>query len=102
MFWNFYFNFQCARRINLDIEPLRNCTHGKKGDEILAKYGDQTLNLEPSISFVPTIIYNDVYDTDNQWRSLKDFVAVVCDKINGTKPEICENKSLPTTIGWWW
>lgn len=95
------FYFQCARRINLNITNLKNCTHGKEGDELLAQYGDQTLNLEPLISFVPTIIYNDVYDSDDQWRSLRDFVAVVCDKINGTKPHICENKSLPTTSRWW-
>lgn len=68
---------------------------------MLAQYGDQTLNLEPSISFVPTVVYNDVYDQNDQWRSLKDFVAVVCDKLNGTKPEICVNKQLPTTNGWW-
>lgn len=59
------------------------------------------MNLEPSISFVPTIIYNDVFNADDQWRSLTDFAAVVCDKINGNKPQFCESKQLPTTSGWW-
>lgn len=93
--------FQCAEKINLNITELKSCCQGKKGDELLAKYGDQTLNLDPSISFVPTITYNGIYDVDDQWRTLKDFVAVICDKLKGTKPQICLTKHLPTTEGYW-
>lgn len=97
----FFIYFQCAKRIDLNITQLKSCSNGKEGDALLAQYGDQTLNLEPSISFVPTIIYNDIYDQEDQWRSLTDFVAVVCDKINGSKLHTCDNRHLPTTTGWW-
>lgn len=30
------------------------------GDELLAKHGDATSNLQPSLSFVTTIVFNDV------------------------------------------
>ncbi|CAH1969832.1 unnamed protein product [Acanthoscelides obtectus] len=88
---------KCARKHEFNIGKIRNCSRGVEGSELLAQNGEKTLQLEPVLSFVPTIIYNDVYSNQDHMQSLKDFAAVVCSKIEGDKPEICANKRLPRT-----
>ncbi|XP_074038841.1 GILT-like protein 1 isoform X2 [Leptinotarsa decemlineata] len=88
----------CARQYHLDVENFDSCSKGSEGDRLLAGMGDKTLALDPSISFVPTIIFDGKYNEDVQNDSLVDFVAVVCSKIGGTKPSICENRHLPRRL----
>ncbi|KAJ8985067.1 hypothetical protein NQ317_019750 [Molorchus minor] len=93
----------CARKFKVDdngINRIRSCSSSEEGERLLAENGDKTWKLEPSISFVPTVVYNDVYDKNSQDQSLIDFVAVVCSKINGSKPSICDNRSLPKPNKW--
>ncbi|XP_063908749.1 GILT-like protein 1 [Zophobas morio] len=85
----------CAKRINLNWEKISKCARSHQGDDLLAHNGNKTNNLEPNISFVPTIVYNDEFDDYLQERSLVDFAAVVCSKIKGEKPTACRGKRLP-------
>lgn len=94
--------FQCAKRVALNIDKIKSCVQTEEGDKLLAEYGDKTWKLNPNLSFVPTVIYNGVYNDDSQWQSLKDFVAVVCSKLGEPKLDICLNKKLPVTDSFFW
>ncbi|KAJ8965022.1 hypothetical protein NQ314_004420 [Rhamnusium bicolor] len=91
---------QCARRFGLNIQKIRTCASSDIGEELLALNGDKTWKLEPTISFVPTIVYDDKFDQLSQDLSLMDFIAVVCRKLNETKPTICNNRPLPKRSFW--
>ncbi|XP_018560822.1 GILT-like protein 1 isoform X2 [Anoplophora glabripennis] len=87
----------CARRYNLDVQKINSCATSAEGDQLLAANGDKT----PSIAFVPTVVYDGVFDQQTQEQSLIDFVAVVCSKINETKPSVCDKKELPRINNIW-
>ncbi|XP_044259094.1 uncharacterized protein LOC123007737 [Tribolium madens] len=86
---------KCAQRVGIDWGKISNCATTSQGDDLLAKHGVKTYDLEPNISFVPTVVYDDKFDDNLQEMSLVDFAAVVCSKIRGDKPRICDNKMLP-------
>lgn len=71
-----------------DFTPISDCFNNE-GDDILANLGDQTHAVQPTITFVPTIIYNDVFDQTLQDSSLTDFAGVVCGQLNTTAPSFC-------------
>lgn len=50
----------CAKKMDLDIAPILDCQSKAKGKELLAKFGQQTENLRPKISFIPTITLDKV------------------------------------------
>jgi hypothetical protein len=80
----------------LDIPKLKNCSDGIEGDQLLAAKGDRTWELDPSLYFVPTTVFNDKFNETIQNQSLLDFVAVVCSKIEyKSKPAICNGRQLP-------
>lgn len=81
--------------MGLDWEKILICGRSTEGDDLLAGHGNKTYDLEPNIYFVPTIVYDDNFDDNMQEMSLLDFTAVVCSKIRGDKPRICDNKTLP-------
>lgn len=78
------------------MQKLQSCATSREGDVLLAANGDKT----PSLAFVPTIVYDNIYDDQAQEQSLKDFVAVVCSKIDVPKPPVCNNRVLPPVNTW--
>lgn len=50
----------CAKKMNLDYNPIFKCFIEEKGKELLAKYGELTNALTPQISFIPTVVLNGV------------------------------------------
>ena len=59
------------------------CRDDGTGAAKLAEFGDKTNALEPPLSFVPTIVYNDVYNSTLQQESLTNFLETVQKLING-------------------
>lgn len=50
----------CARKMNIDYNPILKCSTEGEGEELLAKYGELTNALSPSISFIPTVVLDGV------------------------------------------
>jgi hypothetical protein len=53
---------QCATSVGgvSDYNAISTCIATAEGDNLLVGYGDRTHALTPTITFVPTIVYNDV------------------------------------------
>lgn len=68
-----------------------NCMRGDLKETLLAKHGDRTLALDPIITFVPTIIFNNVYDPYMQSDALYDFLGTVCEQLS-PRPNNCPSK----------
>lgn len=81
--------FQCADTVGIDFSKVEECIE-TEGDDILADLGDQTHSVEPTITFVPTVIYNDVYNQELQDLSLVDFKGVVCGLTADLDLDVCK------------
>ncbi|KAL0278933.1 UNVERIFIED_CONTAM: hypothetical protein PYX00_000610 [Menopon gallinae] len=55
-----YIAEECARYIMVEVAPILQCSRTKEGSELLKNYGEKTHDLSPAISFVPTVLLNDV------------------------------------------
>lgn len=51
--FSFCASSQCAKSLNIDVAPAKNCKNTRTTIDILKKYGDETDAIE--ISFVPSI-----------------------------------------------
>lgn len=72
-------------------QQILECSESAKGDELLVAYGEQTHAVEPKITFIPTIIFNDKYDPELQAGALKDFFWTAC-SLFADKPSACPSK----------
>ncbi|KAF5273398.1 hypothetical protein FQA39_LY07415 [Lamprigera yunnana] len=81
---------ECATALEISAARIFNCSESSEGDELLARYGNQTLALHPRVSFVPTIIYNDVFDSELHYSSLYNFLGTAC-TILAHKPNGCSS-----------
>jgi len=79
---------QCAGVVNVDAAPIESCANGTKGDEILASYGDKTQQLNPNLSFVPTVIFNEKFNQADQDTAMSDLKGVIC-RLSTKKPKAC-------------
>ncbi|XP_031826469.1 gamma-interferon-inducible lysosomal thiol reductase-like protein [Nomia melanderi] len=66
----------CAQKMNIDYNKIFKCFTEEKGKELLAKYGEQTNSLIPTVSFIPTILLDG--SSDYQARILKNLLQEVC------------------------
>ncbi|KAK9717460.1 Gamma interferon inducible lysosomal thiol reductase (GILT) [Popillia japonica] len=69
---------ECADANGISWASIVQCVEDGSGGNLLAALGDRTHAVEPTITFVPTIIYDDVYDAALQSSSLTDFLGTVC------------------------
>ena len=55
---------------------IEECSNGKEGSDLLKAYGEATHNLNPSVTFIPTIVLNK--SQDKQQNILKNLLKEVC------------------------
>ncbi|XP_065351021.1 GILT-like protein 1 [Cloeon dipterum] len=72
-----------------DYSAISSCISSAEGDNALVAYGDRTHALGSILSFVPTIIYDDVFNQSEQNESLYNFLGVVCRHLSSPKPSAC-------------
>lgn len=51
---------QCAAQTGVDFSLVMKCYRGKQGDELIDMYANRTAALQPPLSWVPTVVFNDV------------------------------------------
>ncbi|KAK7584289.1 hypothetical protein V9T40_005252 [Parthenolecanium corni] len=97
---NFYpFNTTCFEDITdndqAKSQNFHKCVNSEEGNELLAAYGDSTYAVQPSITSVPAITYNGIYDYNLNYKANTDLPSVICDLLGAEKPAPCQ----PTTTG---
>lgn len=78
---------RCANTVGISWEEVEKCVEGKEGHGLLAKFGDMTHNLQPRVSFIPTIQVDG--KQDGQKDMLKNFTKELCRQFKGPKPANC-------------
>ncbi|XP_017771431.1 PREDICTED: gamma-interferon-inducible lysosomal thiol reductase-like [Nicrophorus vespilloides] len=91
---------QCSDYSGLNWDAIKSCASSANGQQILARYGQRTHMLQPRLSFVPTTVFDDVYDRSVQENSLMDFLGTVCSRLE-TKPSGCTVLRGRSAYYWW-
>lgn len=76
------------QQIGIPYQPIEDCFNSGHGHELLAKYGDRTAVLQTKLSYVPTIVFDDVYDQSIQNSAERDLRGTICKYLNN-KPPVC-------------
>jgi len=80
----------CTNEVGADWETMQKCATTNEGSELLKMHGEDTHNLNPSVTFIPTILLNNSQRI--QKDILKDLKKEVCSEYTlstGLKPESC-------------
>ncbi|KAF5281199.1 hypothetical protein FQA39_LY17839 [Lamprigera yunnana] len=67
----------CACKFELSSDDILECGRSQQGDELLAKNGDQTHAVKPKITFIPTIVFNNIYDDYIHKSAFNSFLSTV-------------------------
>ncbi|XP_048526035.1 GILT-like protein 1 [Dendroctonus ponderosae] len=97
---NIFYLENCAKKSTLDFSAMTKCAISSEGDKLLASYGDKTWNLEPNLSYVPTVVFNHSVEINfsDMNKSLVDFKSVMCSKIEQNHPDVCKSRSFMSRI----
>lgn len=74
--------------MGLDFSDINNCFN-TDGDAILANLGDQTHAVEPTIVFVPTVIFGSDFDQEQQDLAQTNFKSALCKELPRPIPAAC-------------
>ncbi|KAL3272566.1 hypothetical protein HHI36_014036 [Cryptolaemus montrouzieri] len=80
----------CAVNNGYNWSTITTCYESNRASELLALYGQRTLNVSPKIRFIPTIIFDGQFDQDLQNESLYNFLGATCSKIPKPTPDVCK------------
>lgn len=82
---------ECATELGLDFGRLSNCYTSWEGTTLLAANGIKTHDLEPTLYYVPWILYQDMWTEEDMTGSEFNLLGVVCEKLaNSTsRPPQC-------------
>lgn len=83
MNWNSeYTGRKCSDSSKISFANVTECKNGEKGVELQLDAEKKThLIAKPYPSFIPTIVYNKIFNRSKNWRSLRDFKRIVCDEL---------------------
>ncbi|KAK4883205.1 hypothetical protein RN001_006524 [Aquatica leii] len=73
---------KCAPKLGIPMADILDCSNNATGDEILAQFGNRTHAVQPNIYFIPTIIFNDVYEFNDHWGAMSDFLTTACNALD--------------------
>lgn len=79
----------CANQVGLDWQKIYDCANSDLGSQLLHDNGVKTQALDPSVTWVPWIIINDVFTAENEVLAETNFLKLICDTYTGTLPPEC-------------
>lgn len=82
---------RCSREFTVDVETIQKCFSSLHGRELLKLAGEATHALQPSVTFIPTILLDG--QQRRQATILRDLFSEICTVLSesGLSPKICES-----------
>ncbi|XP_050304170.1 GILT-like protein 1 [Anthonomus grandis grandis] len=78
----------CANKYGVSWARVEHCNTSGLAEKILGENGARTKLIQPK--WVPTIVFNDVFNESDNNEAQRNFKAVVC-RYLGNKPEQCSS-----------
>lgn len=70
---------------------LHGCANGDKGSKLLLRYAKRTQEAKPQVKFVPTVFFNDYYNSTLEEKAESNFFKTACSLLDFV-PEICKEE----------
>jgi len=77
----------CVEAAGVSWEEVTACYESEEGKQLQLAAEEETKKYSPS--FVPTIVYNDVFDQNAQDESIANFQQYVCSRLQESFPDAC-------------
>lgn len=90
---------KCAEDVGIgaQLPQIIECANKTQGNELLAEMGNKTQLLQPKLTSVPTVVFNNKYDQNDFKDSQTNFKGVLCKYIS-PKPAECAGLNGSTTL----
>jgi len=80
--------YSCLETLGItttSLDDLVQCVESEQGEFLLHEIGVETLNLEPTLTGVPWLLFNDEFTMDDWIDGMNDLRGLLCSKyLNGT------------------
>ncbi|XP_054275890.1 GILT-like protein 1 isoform X2 [Macrosteles quadrilineatus] len=70
--------YKCAQQTSVNYARMIRCYVDGTGDKLIEDYGYRTAALNPTLSWVPTIVFNDVFNKTESDEAQQNLYGVVC------------------------
>lgn len=89
----------CAHDLNIELDPIRDCTQGPDGNLALAKLGEATSEVKDR-QYVPWVLLNGKHsgdaEQDGDEGNKGHFLQEVCALLEDPQPKACSGNSVVT------
>lgn len=85
----------CVEASGVNVEEVYKCFTSQEGYQLMLNAEKETTAQTPGPLFVPTIIFDNVYDEDNQNNAFNDFETTLCQKLDSRgQTDVCYDSSI--------
>lgn len=90
---------ECASELGFNWIDIEKCANSEDGDQLIADFGNQTLNLVPKLDWIPRIDINDVHTDAMRNEALFGLKKYLCDNhFNNQTLEACKSGAIAFTV----
>jgi len=84
----------CVRDLapSLPFRPIKDCTNGEEGNELLHEMGVATESLDPAHNYVPWVVVNKEHTDQIEEAAMANLLGLVCQEYKGKKPSVCSEQ----------
>jgi len=96
---NVYPGSRCARENHINTwENIQQCANSTEGSQLLKKYGDATNQFQMPLLSVPTVVFNQKYDSKVNDKAMSNFLGQLCMYVSQPQPRICSSINGSTSV----
>ncbi|XP_025200805.1 GILT-like protein 1 [Melanaphis sacchari] len=85
----------CVEESGVNVDQVEKCFTSSEGYEMMLKAEKETKAMTPGPLFVPTIVFDDEYNDDDQNQAFVNFESTLCEKlVSHGHTEVCSNGAI--------
>ncbi|KAH8273094.1 hypothetical protein KR018_000651 [Drosophila ironensis] len=97
---NVYPGQRCATENHINNwENIKTCANTTEGSQLLRKAGEATQRLKEPLTGVPTILFNEQFESKVNERAQRNFVGTICEYVGQPQPQVCTALNGAATFG---
>ncbi|CAH1709768.1 GILT-like protein 1 [Aphis gossypii] len=82
----------CVKESGVSVEEVQTCFTSSEGYQMMLNAEIETKAMTPGPKFVPTIVFDDEYNDDDQNNAFEKFESTLCEKlVSHGYTEVCSN-----------
>jgi len=83
----------CSELLGLNFADVEQCSGSSEGNGLLAVNGNRTHSLDPTLYYVPWIMFDGVWSADDMYDAQQDLLEILCRKLGSQQSNECPQTS---------